>query len=122
MTHFLKAQLDNFSHDRFRSASSSMNCLYTYIDALDNTNYRSESDKLSTLSRVIGDKKIKMPASEKRVTSLDKEEYPHDPEELYSCQILQSLISYTFLINYLCNFVICFFSYAGSFKISLFVI
>ena len=79
MTHFLKAQLDNFSHDRFRSAWSSLNCLYTYIDALDHKDtlehkgYRNEDKKLSTLSKVIADTKIKMPESKKRVTSLDEE-------------------------------------------------
>ena len=65
MTHFLKAQLDNFSHDRFRSAWSSLNCLYTYIDALDNEGYRSEEKKLTTLANTMTDNT--MPDSIKRV-------------------------------------------------------
>ena len=53
ITHFLKAQLDNFSHDRFRSAWSTLNALYTYIDDLSNDGYRSEEEKISTLRSVI---------------------------------------------------------------------
>ena len=73
MTHFLKAQLDNFSHDRFRSAWSSLNCLYTYIDALDNEGYRSEEKKLTTLANTMTDNT--MPDSIKRVESLDTESF-----------------------------------------------
>ena len=73
MTHFLKAQLDNFSHDRFRSAWSSLNCLYTYIDALDNEGYRSEEKKLTTLANTMTDNT--MPDSIKRVESLDTETF-----------------------------------------------
>lgn len=53
ITHFLKSQLDNFSHDRFRAAWSTLNAMYTYIDALSNSGYRSEEKKISTLSEII---------------------------------------------------------------------
>lgn len=53
ITHFLKSQLDNFSHDRFRAAWSTLNAMYTYIDALSNSGYRSEKDKISTLCEII---------------------------------------------------------------------
>lgn len=74
MTHFLKAQLDNFSHDRFRSAWSSLNCLYTYIDynCTRETN-RNETQKLITLSKTINENV--MPDSMNIVEQLDTEEF-----------------------------------------------
>ncbi len=73
MTHFLKAQLDLFSHDRFRSSWSCLNGLYTYIDSLDNEGYRSEQSKISTLLRVI--EKNNMSESLAMVESLDEERF-----------------------------------------------
>ena len=110
MTHFLKAQLDNFSHDRFRSAWSSLNCLYTYIDSLDNdiTKYRSESKKLSTLSRIIAE--VKMPESEKRVTTLDKDDFWNslDWYTFFSCyddfnKVLSGRYTDSFLLSLFCG-------------------
>lgn len=74
MTHFLKAQLDNFSHDRFRSAWSSLNCLYTYIDYdyTKETN-RNETQKLITLSKTINENVL--PDLMNIVEQLDIEEF-----------------------------------------------
>lgn len=73
MTYFLKAQLDIFSHDCFRSAWSSLNCLYTYIDKLNHEGYRSENNKLSTLSKIIEDNT--MPESLKKIDSLGMDDF-----------------------------------------------
>ena len=74
MTHFLKAQLDNFSHDRFRSAWSSLNCLYTYIDR--DPAYkkkRQEWKKLETLSSAIDENE--MSCSMEKISEFDMDSF-----------------------------------------------
>ena len=71
MSHFLKAQLDHFSHDRFRSSWSCLNGLYTYLDGLQNNGYRSEEKKISTLFRILGGNEL--PVSLAKIESLDEE-------------------------------------------------
>ena len=71
MSHFLKAQLDHFSHDRFRSSWSCLNGLYSYLDGLQNDGYRSEQKKISTLFRILDG--YELSESLAKIESLDEE-------------------------------------------------
>ena len=73
MSHFLKAQLDHFSHDRFRSSWSCLNGLYTYLDGLHNEGYRSEQKKISSLLQIIDDNEL--PESLTKIESLDDDTF-----------------------------------------------
>ena len=58
ITHFLKAQLDLFFHDRFRAAWSALNALYTYIDSVekpktDGKKNNREFKKIATLDEML---------------------------------------------------------------------
>lgn len=52
LTYFLKAQLDYFSHDRFRAAWSALNAMYSYL-AENKSKNPNESEKLRNLMRII---------------------------------------------------------------------
>ena len=78
ITHFVKAQLVLFSHDRFRAAWSALNGLYTYIDSVersknstDSDQYVSEETKITMLSTVI--KENDMMLASTKVKKLDAE-------------------------------------------------
>ena len=73
MSHFLKAQLDHFSHDQFRSSWSCLNGLYTYLDSLHNDGYRLEKNKISLLLQIINENEL--PESLTKVESLDEESF-----------------------------------------------
>lgn len=52
LTYFLKAQLDNFSHDRFRAAWSTLNAMYSYL-ADNKSKNPNESEKLRNFMQII---------------------------------------------------------------------
>lgn len=68
LTYFIKAQLDNFSHDRFRAAWSALNAIYSFIaehniklqESLKKkkSSIPQERDKLCVLKRVIESKRM----------------------------------------------------------------
>lgn len=53
LTYFLKAQLDYFSHDRFRAAWSALNALYNYIAECEGEENAKEWKKLKILMQII---------------------------------------------------------------------
>ena len=59
LTYFLKAQLDNFSHDRFRAAWSALNAMYNYIAKCKGENDAKEYKKLRLLMQIIDEDRTK---------------------------------------------------------------
>lgn len=58
LTYFLKAQLDNFSHDRFRAAWSALNAMYNYIAKLGRKENAKEHEKLKNLMKIIDENQM----------------------------------------------------------------
>ena len=112
ISHFLKSQLDHFSHDRFRSAWSTLNAVYTYMDSINNEDtYRSENNKLSTLMYIID--KNTMNYSVDRIKRLKNDDFWehiswynafHDfSEKDFKSLISGSLYNDSELLGYICN-------------------